>query len=89
MKKLLLIIPILLLTGCLESVPVKRNFPEIPEDLKAACPALKQIEPTTKLSDVVRSVTDNYSTYHECHTKIDTWMEWYKTQKDIFEKANQ
>lgn len=87
MKKLLLLIPILLLTGCL-STPVKRNFPDVPEELLKACPNLQEIEPTTKLSDVVKIVSDNYTQYHECAIKMDIWIEWYKTQKTIFESVN-
>ena len=41
--KLLALIPVLLLTGCL-STPVKVTFPDIPEDLRTACPDLKEIE---------------------------------------------
>jgi hypothetical protein len=86
MKKLLLIVPVLLLTGCLNT-PVLRSFPEVPEELKVACPDLMTIEPTTKLSEVVSVVTKNYGQYQECQIKVDTWIEWYKTQKDIFESV--
>jgi hypothetical protein len=86
MKKLLLILPIILLTGCL-ATPVKRNFPEVPKELMEACPDLKQTEPTEKLSEVLKVVVDNYGQYHECKIKVDTWVEWYKTQKDIFESV--
>jgi hypothetical protein len=61
MKKLLLLIPALLLTGCLETVPVKRGFPDIPPELKVACPELQEATKDTKelskLLDVV-VVTD-------------------------------
>lgn len=87
MKKLLLLIPIVLLTGCLTTTPVKRNFPEVPQELMEACPDLKKTEQTEKLSEVIRVVTENYSQYHECRIKVDTWMEWYKTQKQIFESV--
>ena len=87
MKKLLLVLPLMFfLSGCLVT-PVKRNFPEVPTELMEACPDLKQTAPTEKLSEVIRVVTDNYSQYHECRIKVDTWMEWYKTQKDIFESV--
>ena len=75
-----------LLSGCLVT-PVKRNFPEVPKELMEACPDLKQTEQTQKLSEVVRVVTENYSQYHECRIKVDTWMEWYKTQKEIFDSV--
>jgi len=84
--KLLLIVPVLLLAGCL-STPVQRSFPEVPEELKVACPDLNLLEPTTKLSEVVSVVTKNYGQYQECQIKVDTWIEWYKTQKQIFESV--
>lgn len=87
MKKLLIIIPLLLLTGCFHTTPVKRHFPEVPEEFKRACPDLEQVDPTTtKLSEVVRVVTDNYTQYHECRVKVDAWIEWYRTQRSIFEE---
>ena len=86
MKKLLLIVPVLLLAGCLNT-PVQRSFPEVPEELKVACPDLMLLEPTTKLSEVISVVTKNYGQYQECQIKVDTWIEWYKTQKEIFESV--
>ena len=86
MKKLLLLIPALLLTGCL-TTPVKRNFPEVPKELMEACPDLKTVPETEKLSEVLKVVVDNYVQYHECKIKVDTWVEWYKTQKQIFDSV--
>lgn len=87
MKKLFIILFVLLLTGCLET-PVKRTFPDVPEDLKVACPDLKSIDPkTTKLSEVVSVVTANYGQYEECQVKVDAWIEWYKTQREIFDSV--
>jgi hypothetical protein len=86
MKKILLFIPVLLLSGCL-ATPVKRTFPDVPEDLKVACPDLAMLEPTTKLSEVVTVVAKNYGQYQECQIKVDSWIEWYKTQKEIFESV--
>ena len=86
MKRLLLLAPILLLTGCLTTVPVKQNFPEVPKELMEACPDLQTVNDTTKLSEVLKVVTDNYGQYQECRLKVDTWIEWYKTQKDIYNK---
>jgi hypothetical protein len=51
------------------------------------CPDLKQTDQTTKLSDILKVVTENYSQYHECRVRVDSWMEWYKTQKQIFESV--
>ena len=83
MRLTLLVMP-LLLAGCL-ATPVKRTFPEVPQDLLIACPDLREVDSTTtKLSDVVSVVSENYGTYQECKIKVDTWTEWYKQQKEIF-----
>ena len=87
MKKLLLLVPVLLLTGCITTAPVKRNFPEVPKELMESCPDLKTVPDTEKLSDVLKVVTDNYGQYQECRIKVDTWIEWYKTQKSIFDSV--
>lgn len=88
MKRLALILPVFLLTGCLATAPVKRNFPEVPEELMKACPALKTVEPgTEQLSKVISVVADNYAQYHECKIKIDGWIEWYTSQKKIFDEV--
>ena len=85
MKKLLII---LLLAGCSTTVPVARKFPEVPDVLMVPCPPLTQIkEGTTKLSEVVGVVTDNYFEYHKCSDKNDLWMEWFKAQKEIFDSV--
>jgi hypothetical protein len=87
MKKLLLILSVLSLTAC-SQIPVARNFPDVPQDLLTSCPDLKQVEPkTTKLSEVVSVVAANYGQYQECKIKVDAWVEWYKTQKEIFQSV--
>ena len=83
------IILLLLLAGCSTVVPVKRKFPEAPAIMLKSCDELKKIEkenPT--LSEVIRSVNENYMSYHECSIKHESWVEWYKTQKNIFEDSN-
>ena len=83
--KILLVTLTLLLTAC--AVPVDRKFPEVPVELKQACPDLKLVNPTTKLSEVVDIVVTNYGQYKECQVKVDSWIEWYSTQKQIFESV--
>ena len=88
MKRLLLLIPAIMLTGCLETVPVKMSFPQVPEDLVQACPDLQTLDPDTKkLSEVVVVVSKNYGQYQECQVKVDAWIQWYNTQKKIFEEV--
>ena len=88
MKHLLLLIPALLLTGCLESVPVKRGFPDIPPELVKACPELQEATKDTKeFSKLLDVVVVNYTTYYECRVKIDAWLQWHQEQKKIFDEV--
>ncbi len=78
----------LLLAGCSTSVPVKRNFPNVPEELMQECPDLKTVpNGTTKLSEVLGVVTNNYGQYKECQIKVDQWRDWYEKQKKIFNEV--
>jgi hypothetical protein len=86
MRLALLVLP-MLLAGCL-ATPVKRNFPDVPDDMKVACPSLKEVDPTTtKLSDVITVVSENYGEANICRDKVDNWIEWYNTQKKIFDSV--
>ena len=86
MKKLIIILT-LLLAGCFGDVPVKPNWPDIPQELKTVCPDLNLIKKGAKLSEVIEIVADNYYMYHECQVKVDAWKEWYDTQKQIYEEV--
>lgn len=85
MKKMILVLS-LLLSAC-TTVPVARKFPEVPTELNQSCPELKLVGDTTKLSEVVDTVVTNYGQYKECQVKVDSWIEWYKEQKSIFESV--
>lgn len=82
MKYFVLLMP-LLLTGCFKSIPVKMSFPDAPSEMKVSCPDLKQVKENAELSDILETVTTNYSQYHECKNKVDAWIEWHKQQKQI------
>ena len=88
MKRLLILPVFLFLSACSTTVPVKRTFPDVPEELKTACPDLKQVpEGTTELSKTLSVVVDNYGQYKECQIKVDLWTDWYDKQKKIFEEV--
>jgi hypothetical protein len=79
---------LVLINGCSTSVPVKRNFPDVPAELMQVCPDLDKVKSDeTKLSQVLITVTGNYSKYHECKVKSDAWIEWYKQQKEVFDSV--
>jgi len=84
MKKLLLIS--LLLTGCAASVPVRMSFPQAPEPLLETSKELIPLEADKKkLSDLLDNANANYTEYHELQEKHKAWIEWYNTQRKIFE----
>lgn len=78
---------LLILTGCSTTVPVTAKFPDLPEKLLAKCPQLEKLENEAKLSDISKTVTNNYATYYECAVKHDGFVEWYQVQKRIFESV--
>ena len=90
MKKIIAIALLALLYGCASTpIPVARQFPEVTNAFRTPCSDdLKKIDPhTTKLSDVVSTVIDNYSQYHECSIKLKAWIDWYDQQKAIFDSV--
>jgi hypothetical protein len=85
MKSLFLIITTSLLLGC-TAVPVERHFPALPKSLTQECPDLLLVpKNTVKLSEVLIVVTTNYSQYHQCRLVVESFQQWYTTQKEIFE----
>jgi hypothetical protein len=89
--KLLLLVAFIILaflaTGCSTTVPVTAKFPDVPERLLVKCPQLEKLENEAKLSDIGKTVTNNYTTYYECAVKHDAFVEWYQVQKRIFESV--
>ena len=85
MKTVIAVMVSLLLVGCV--TPVKREFPAVPEQLMRPCPELLDVPATKKLSDVLVVVTKNYGQYNECGIKVDSWIDWYNKQKEIFDSV--
>ena len=80
-----MVLSLMVLTGCV-ATPVERKFPEVPDYLKVKCSDLIEIDPKTKkFSEVVKVVSANYGLYQECLIKNQSWINWYNTQKQIFE----
>jgi hypothetical protein len=85
------LVPILLLAGCCafkQPVTVSAPWPSVPAGLMQSCPNLKTVDSNTeKLSDVLSAVTDNYSQYYICSGQVADWINWYNTQKRIYEST--
>ena len=88
MNKYLASFLLILISGCSTVVPVTVKFPDAPDGIKIKCPQLKTLNKEAKLSDIAKTITENYTTYYECAVRNDAWIEWYETQKTIFEKLN-
>jgi alpha-L-arabinofuranosidase len=76
-----------MLSACSTVVPVTMKFPGVPDEIMVACPDLQQQEYTEKLSEVMITVSKNYSQYHECRAKVDAWVAWYNSQKQIYDSV--
>ena len=85
--RFILLIPALLLAACSTTVPVTAKFPEAPTKTGATvpCPQLQKLDIDPNISQVSNTININYSTYYQCAVKLDVWLEWYETQKRIFE----
>lgn len=90
MKKLILFVAILMLAGCVSNPilpPEPIKLENIPAELSNSCPDLQNVDlNTTKLSDVITTVTDNYTLYHSCRAQVDELQKWYKKQQSIINK---
>ena len=76
---------IAMFTGC-TTVPVTSKFPDGPGQLvMSRCPDLQKLNDDSKLSDISKTITVNYTTYYECAIKVDSWIKWYTDQKVIFD----
>ncbi len=85
--KYLIVVILLGLTAC-ATVPVTTDFPAVPDVLMVKCPELKTVTgQTVTIVDFTRTVTQNYTTYHECAARTEAWQEWYARQKQIWEEV--
>lgn len=89
--KLLIIIPIILLSGCSlfrTTVPIKQKFPDAVPELTQKCPDLVTIEgDQAAITELLKTVVKNYQLYYECSLKNEGWNKWYEEQKRIFDKV--
>jgi hypothetical protein len=79
---ILVILLMLILTGCSTTVPVARKFPDVPEILMQPAPELKPLPPdTTELSALISNANDNYAQYRILKDYHEAWQQWYREQK--------
>lgn len=87
MSKYLLICS-LFLVGCSTTVPVKRTFPTADPLMLEPAPMLKQLSTDTKdLDQLISNSVENYGEYRKLAKRLEMWQEWYKNQKENFDKV--
>ena len=78
------------LSGCGTVAPIVARFPEGPGTLVSTpCPNLEKVKDAPTLSEVSRTITNNYGAYYECAVKVDMWIRWYNEQRVIFENVGE
>jgi hypothetical protein len=83
--KLTVIISLCVLLSACVTVPVDRNFPPAPASLLTPCPELETVpDNTVLLSSILSVITKNYTKYHGCQEKTQSWIDWYQQQQQIF-----
>jgi hypothetical protein len=88
MKNILLFCAVMLLAGC-QTIPITQKFPDAPAILMDKCQSLETLDkPTVYLSELMTTVTNNYTKYHICANQVESWQDWYNKQKAIYDKIN-
>jgi len=84
---IIFIVLIFLITACSTAVPLTPGFPEAPAVLMEKCTELKTIagEKVT-IVDFTKTVSENYTIYHQCAGRNEAWIDWYNQQKKIWEE---
>lgn len=89
MKKLLLPLIALTLSGCATTVPVTMGFPQPPASLMEPAEKLTPLDTKkkTELSDIINNANENAGKYYKLREKYNAWQTWYEEQKKIFESV--
>ena len=85
--KYTLIALLMLLTGCI-TAPVKHSFPKPPDGIVERCSDLSLIvEGEERLSELLKVVTKNYSTYYDCAARHDLLVKWLNDQRALHDEV--
>ena len=87
MKKILAILLLVVITGCSTTAPVIAKFPEVPVELLQPAGTLTPLDTSKKieLSDIIENANENAGKYYALREKYNAWVEWYTSQKKIFD----
>lgn len=87
MKRILILSLALSLMGCSTAyLSAKPKWPEAVKELQEPCPDLQKIEgDKVAITELLKSVINNYTLYYQCSLKNEGWNTWYNEQKKIYE----
>lgn len=61
------------------------KFPPVPNVLLEPCQDLTLANNDERLSELMFIVTNNYTQYYQCQSKVDSWIIWYNENKKLIE----
>lgn len=77
-----------MITSCATPIPVERSFPDSAPELMKKCETLLTIKgEKVSITDMLKTVVENYKLYYSCANKVEGWQTWYHDQKEIFESV--
>lgn len=84
-----MLLPILALSGCAffkQPVPIVPKFPDATPELLKKCEDLKTVEgDKVAITELLKTIVQNYTLYYECSNKVEGWQDWYTQQKKLYE----
>lgn len=64
------------------------SWPEVPANLTEPAENLKPLPEDKKtLTDLLENANENFGSYYTLKEKYNSWIEWYNTQKNIYESV--
>lgn len=85
--RFLLILSVLLVSGCAANQQQTLYFPEMPGELLVPCKDLYKLNADAKLSDVSHAINANYALYHECAARHAATTKWFQETRNLFEES--
>lgn len=88
----------MVLSGC-STLPQKMKFPVPPDSLMQEPQKMDLLKSKTdsdsndsesglKLSEIAKSITENYNKYHQLELQLQSLQQWIKDQENIYNGSN-
>lgn len=85
------LLTVMFISGCglfQKPIPMAPKWPDAVPELREKCPDLATIEgDKVAITELLKTVVNNYKLYYECSIKNEGWNKWYDEQKKIYEET--